>query len=249
MGKGKYIFAGLLMLATLSGCVSYPISKDLQKQAAPLTLGQVTAGPAAAQGAIVIWGGRIVNTINDTNGGSIYVMDLPLDSDGKPISYSSTDGRFIAASPGFLDPEAYPYGALITVAGQVERVRTETLQNMQYTYPVLTIRQTRVWPVQTENQYNYYPGYGYYSGYHYPGWYGAWWPWYPWWGWYGGVGFFPNGHGAFHRSGGAFHGDEFHGEQFHGDAFHGGEIHGEEFHGGGFHSGGGGGHSGAGPGH
>lgn len=211
MGNGKYITRLLILvvLAALSGCASYPISKNLKKEAKPVTLAQVTSDPAAVTGTTVIWGGRIIDTLNDTNGGAIYILELPLDSDGKPNPLGLPGGRFIAASPGFLDPDAFPNERFITVAGQIQGVRTEPVQKTQYTYPVLTIEQTHLWPED-------YPEEAYY-GYCYPGCY-----WDPgWWygdGWYGGVGFY-----GYHRGYGGFHHGGFHGGGFRsGGGFHGG---------------------------
>lgn len=202
----KNILAAVLMLATLAGCVTYPISENLQKQARPLTIAQVTANPDAAMGTTVIWGGKIITTVNDTNGGSIYVLKLPLDPNERPQPYVMTTGRFIATSTGFLDPEAYPRGRLVTLAGQISGVASEPVQKVQYTYPVLTIEQIHVWPVQPREYYYYntYPDW-YWD---YPYWYGGAW-YYP--GWYGGYrgGYHGGGWGGgFHAgpSGGGFHG-------------------------------------------
>lgn len=194
MRLGKYVALGL-MLAMLSGCASNPIAKEFRKEAAPLTVGQVKANPVGTQGTTVIWGGRIIN-VNPTNGSEMYVMQLPLSKNGKPKMDADTAGRFIALSTGFLDPEAFPPGWLVTVAGRTAGIRTETLQGIKYTYPVLVIQQTHVWRVEPQDYNNYY---GYYGG-PYWGWY-----WGPNWWWYGGAFYtydhFHN-HEGFHQHGG-----------------------------------------------
>lgn len=196
MNAGKYI-APVLVLAMLSGCATYPIAKNLREEAKPLTVRQVKADPAGTQGSVVIWGGRIVDVANDTNGGEIYIMNLPLRGNGKPLIDASTAGRFIAVSGDFLDPEAYPEGRLITVAGEVAGVRREMLQNIRYTYPVLDIKETHVWPVMQQEYYYYGPGWDW-------GW-GPWWGWGPgWWG-YGGGFYYPYyDHGGYHAGHGGF---------------------------------------------
>lgn len=190
MNAGKFI-APALMLAMLSGCVTYPIAKNLQRQARPLTLAQVKADPSGTRGTTVIWGGRIIDTVNDTNGGAIYVMDLPLGKNEKPLADGNTRGRFIVRSTEFIDPEAFPNGRLITVAGVVAGIQTEPLQDILYTYPVLDIRQACVWPVK-RREYYYYYGPGWYWG---PGWD---------WGWGGPYyysGFYGGWHGGYYGSG------------------------------------------------
>jgi outer membrane lipoprotein len=174
---GKQTLLMGLILVLLPGCVTYPIAKNLQQQAKPLTLSQVVADPGACQGTIVIWGGRIIKTVNDVNNSAIYVLELPLESSGEPQVQANTSGRFIASSKGFLDPEVYKPGRLVTVAGAVAGLESEPVQKTEYTYPVLDIKQIHLWPV--ERRYYYYPD-EYWYGY-YPGWY--WWGWYPVWGW------------------------------------------------------------------
>jgi outer membrane lipoprotein len=201
---GKQILPLGLLPVLLSGCVTYPIAKNLQDQAKPLTLSQVVADPGACQGTIVIWGGRIIKTVNDVNSSAIYVLELPLGSDGRPLEYANTSGRFIASSKGFLDPEVYKPGRLITVAGAVAGLESEPVQKTKYNYPVLDIKQIHLWPVE-RRYYYYYPD-EYWDGY-YPGWY--WWGWYPVWGW----GWYYHGGywgGGYHYHGGAQGGGGWH---------------------------------------
>ena len=166
-----------LALVTLSGCVTYPIAKNLQQQARRVTLAQVRADPGAYQGTIVIWGGRIINTTNDVNSSAIYVLCLPLDGSGKPVLGADSPGRFIASSKEFLDPEVYKSGRLVTVAGSIVGLESQPVQNSRYNYPVLNIKQIHLWPAEPRYRYYYEPGWGWYY-YPYPGW--SWW--YPGWG-------------------------------------------------------------------
>lgn len=194
---GKHI-AVIFLLAVLSGCASNPIANDLRSQAQPLTYTQATANPKTTAGTIVVWGGRIIDTVNNTNGGEIYVRQLPLNRDGRPSNNDSvSQGRFIVLSPKILDPVTYPKGCLLTVAGELVGVRNERLQNVFCRYPLVQIKQTHLWTNQA-NSNNYYYG-GYPSLY---------WSYYPLW-WDGGVGWYdPEGYGAYggqSRSGGMRH--------------------------------------------
>jgi outer membrane lipoprotein len=228
MNTVKHVTCALLALALLSGCASYPISDSFRQQAKQITLDQVRADPQGTRGTIVIWGGRIINVVNDTHGSAIYIVCLPLPQNEKPIAHGPSPGRFIATSTGFLDPEMFPYGGLVTIAGQLDGVRIEQLQNMQYPYPVLQIQETHVWPMEPQG---YYPDYNDYDYGYGPGWYGGyWWPYWWWWGGY------PYYYGGYYRG---FHGG-YHG--FHGGGgFRGGGGGGGGFRGGGFGGGGGGG--------
>jgi outer membrane lipoprotein len=155
MRMGKYVTV-VLLAALLSGCASYPIAKNLREQAQPLTLTQVTANPKTTRGAMVIWGGRIIKTVNDTNGSAIYVLQRPLSRKEKPADDDVfTGGRFIVISRESLDPATYPTGGLITVAGQLSGVRNERLQNTPYAYPMVDIKQVHLWATRQKDFYYY----------------------------------------------------------------------------------------------
>ncbi|HUA66778.1 MAG TPA: Slp family lipoprotein [Alphaproteobacteria bacterium] len=193
MNAVKYI-GTVMLFAMLAGCASYPFDKNLRDQAKPYSINQVQANPKTTRGATVIWGGRIIRTINGTNGGEIYVLQLPLNRNERPAGdNTAAGGRFIAISPEFLDPAAYPPGKLITVAGQLDGVRDQFLDNILYAYPVVLIRQSHQWASRQTDDYFYTV---------YPGWY---WGSNPLW-WDGGVGwYYPEGYGEYQ---GPSHGGE-----------------------------------------
>lgn len=209
MNAVKYL-APTLLLAAFAGCASYPISKDLRQQAQVVTMDQVKADPAGTRGRIVIWGGRIINVANDTNGSAIYIVCLPMRSDEKPVADGPSPGRFIATTTDFLDPEAFPAHRRITVAGQLDGVWTEPLGKIQYTYPVLDIKEVHVWPVEPPE----YPPYGYYG----PDWDWGWWG--PGW-WWGGPYYYGGYWGGYHGYYGGYHGG-YHGGYGGGFGGHGG---------------------------
>ena len=161
-----------LTLVTLTGCATCPVAKNLRQQARPVTLAQATGNPGGCQGTVVIWGGRIIKTVNATTGSTLFVLKLPLGHNEKPQAHADSPGRFIAHSPGFLDPEMYQRGRLVTVAGTLSGLETGLVQKADYTYPVVSIEQVHVWPVEPRVYYYYYPeqnwgGY-YWGGYYYP---------------------------------------------------------------------------------
>jgi len=163
--------------------MTYPIAKDLQQQARHVTLAQVRQNPDAYEGTIVIWGGRIINTTNDVNSSTMYVLCLPLDNSGNPVWDAGSPGRFIASSKDFLDPEIYTSGRLVTIAGSIAGLESQSVQNSKYNYPVVDIKQIHLWPNEQRYDYHDYgPDWGWY--YPYPGWGWGWW--YPGWsvGWY-----------------------------------------------------------------
>jgi len=129
----------------LAGC-SYPISRELRQKAAPdLTFPIVLANPDAHRGAIVVWGGHIIETRNRKNGTEFVVLESPLDASGMPLEARYSRGRFIARTPEFFDPEVYRKGARLTLGGQLTGKETRPLGEIHYTYPVVAIRELYLW--------------------------------------------------------------------------------------------------------
>jgi outer membrane lipoprotein len=138
------------------GCASYPISRRLRHQAIRADFAEVQAAPDAFLDETVIWGGRIIQTINDSVGTTLKVLQIPLNRYLEPTSARYTKGRFLARTSRFLDPEVYEKGLVITVAGTVVGAETQTLGETSYRYPVISIRELEVWTTE------YYGG-GYYQ--------------------------------------------------------------------------------------
>ncbi len=65
--KGCFLIFSVLLFFVLHGC--YPISKELRAQAdKTLTFEQVLKNPEDYKNKIVIWGGEVVETINQNDG-------------------------------------------------------------------------------------------------------------------------------------------------------------------------------------
>jgi starvation-inducible outer membrane lipoprotein len=100
--RTPYLVFGLLLLILFSGCT--PISKELRAQT-DRTVGfqQVFQNPEAHKGKIVIWGGEIIETINQKDGTTlIVVLQRPLKNVNfnapKEDSLSSLWGTWILMS-------------------------------------------------------------------------------------------------------------------------------------------------------
>jgi outer membrane lipoprotein len=180
MAHHRFVLFGL-SLFVISGC-AYPISKELRQEASrELTFSTVLQNPTAYVGSIVIWGGKIIETHNIADGSEILVLETPLDYQEMPDAEKYSQGRFIAKSSTFLDPEVYKRGKKITVAGEIIGKETKPLGKTKYTYPLILIKQIHLW-----RRIKLYP----YSTPYDWGWYG---PYYgpDDWDWYGPQGAFP----------------------------------------------------------
>jgi len=171
------IIVGFVLSAT--GCASSIVPPALQHEVKPdLSLSKVKSNPAAYKDQVVLWGGRIIKTINKKKGTLIEVLQLPLDQEERPKQVHDTEGRFIVSMSGFLDPEVYQAGKDVTVVARVAGMEELPLGEITYTYVLLRGKEVYLWPPRkpAENYPPYPPVYFYGVG---PGyWYNApymWW--------------------------------------------------------------------------
>jgi outer membrane lipoprotein len=163
-------FLSLSFLILLSGC-AHVISKDLRTKSDPsLTLSRVRQNPDAFKEKLVVWGGEIIETVNQRDGTTqIEVFQRPLGWRGEPKETNYSEGRFLVLTDYYLDSYIFRRGKKITVGGEITGEKTKPLGEMDYRYPVVSSKQIYLWP-----EYYYQP-YPYYY-------YGPWWG-YPYWGW------------------------------------------------------------------
>jgi len=175
----------LLSLLSLSGC-AHVISKDLRMKSDPsLTLSQVRQHPEAFIGKIVVWGGEVIETLNQKDGTTqIEVFQRSLGWRGEPKETVASEGRFLVSIDQYLDPYLFHKGRKITVAGEILGEKTKAIGEMDYRYPLISSKQIYLWP-----EYYYYP---------YPYSYDPWWP-YPYWRWRLGFGYYYFPHRHRHR--------------------------------------------------
>ena len=182
------LFLSFLLLFLITAC-TYVISKDLRESSdLSLTLKRVRENPDAYKGKSVVWGGEIIQVINQEDGTTeIEVFQEPLNSKGEPKERAASEGRFLVLDDKFLDPYIYWEGRRITVAGELQGEKTEPLGEMYYRYPLVRSKQIYLWP-----DYDPYPYYSYYP----------WWYYDPWWeypyGWWG-YGFYYSHHHHHHH--------------------------------------------------
>jgi len=174
--KFRLVLTGMCLLGA-AGCVSYPISKQVREQAQAtkdVSFLTIWENPDAYKGRTVIWGGRILKTVNETNGGFVYVLQAPLDSQEWPKSTKFSQGRFMARSSSFLDPEVYRKGAKITIAGELSGTEAQNVDKTSYACPVVRLREAYFWSQDPANYAGSPPwGWGwsgpyeqYYDNYH-----------------------------------------------------------------------------------
>lgn len=166
----RIMVAGLIIIA---GC-TYPISKQLRSQVNPeLTFLQVIKDPQAFLGEKIILGGVIVKTRNLDTGTEIEVVQKDLDAFGYPSEGDESGGRFILRKKGFLEPEIYAAGRVVTGAGVLAESKKGKVDKAEYEFPVVEVEELKLW--EPYNYYRYgYPPYSYYDPFWQP--YGGYYP-------------------------------------------------------------------------
>jgi outer membrane lipoprotein len=162
------VMAFWCILLTLSAC-AYPISKETRAKGEEddSVFTRVLKDPTSYAGSIILWGGKIIETLNYPNGTEIFVLETPVDYKELPESEKYSHGRFIARTSKLLDPSIYAKGKWITVAGEVVGKETMPLGKTWYTYPVVQIREVNLWDQGTHSPArSEWPSFGYgYSPY------------------------------------------------------------------------------------
>lgn len=140
------------MLLMLASCASVP------SRLAGGPFAAVTPHMAQNQdlvGSRVRWGGTIAKVVPNKAETCFEVVGRPLDGSARPEEGDKTEGRFIACSAGFYDPEVYAKGREITVIGTLQIPQLGKIGEFEYRYPRVSASEIYLWP-KLENVYPYY---------------------------------------------------------------------------------------------
>lgn len=137
--------SALLLSGLLAGCAPPPLYKVATGAPVPVPA-QVARTPERYQGRTVVWGGTVVQVSNFPDHSEIEILAFPLDGSQRPvIGHDSSNGRFMAVLPGFVEPLNFPPGTPITVLGTIEGTHAGTVGEAPYVFPRLKVRQHHVW--------------------------------------------------------------------------------------------------------
>lgn len=144
MNRTRTILAlGWILLVSASCAV---ISGDLGKEAAPFSSFRALVEEVDDyKGRTVILGGSIIEVRNLVDETVLTILQSPLTTGERPESRDRSEGRFILSHPGFLDPAVFQKDRELTVAGIVEGVRTEKIDEVPYAYLTLKSLQIHLW--------------------------------------------------------------------------------------------------------
>ena len=134
-----------LLVMLTGGCASMQeVGESPDAQA--LTFQQVKTAPDSVKGQAAVFGGNVLSGRRLKDGTRIEILQLPLDRSMRPgYDLTQSQGRFLAIQREFLDPATLPPGTRVTVTGEIDGSTTLPLDETDYTYPVINIKQLRVW--------------------------------------------------------------------------------------------------------
>ena len=148
----------IVLLLSLASCAPV-ISKQIRDQVKPdLTLREVLKDPEHYKGQMVILSGVIIETKNTKEGTLLTVLQRPAGFRGKPKDVDESEGRFLALDIRYLDVNVFAKGRVVTVGGEVQGKRVLPLDEIEYAYPLIYVKEIYLWPVVEKRYYSpYYP--------------------------------------------------------------------------------------------
>lgn len=134
----------LLFLTAVIGACGTPafFLRDVNQN---LSHSMAVANFDTSKGQHVFWGGTILSGKNLKNTTELVILAYPLNNYGEPLKDTSSYGRFVAVFQGYLELGEYAKDRRVTMVGQLTALRKGKVGERKYTYPVLNIRQTRIW--------------------------------------------------------------------------------------------------------
>jgi outer membrane lipoprotein len=144
----------ITMLSLSMACAAYQvIPPHLENRIdKDLSFELVQQNPEAYRGRTLILGGKILGVVQEKERTRIEILQLPLDRVHVPLDAPDTSkGRFLAidANHDITDPAALGRDTLVTVIGEVGGRVTAPLDQGQYDYPVIALKDMTAWEKQT----------------------------------------------------------------------------------------------------
>ncbi len=159
MNRLSMVIITLIVLTSVTGCAPI-ISKSLLRQVNPdVSFEKTFDNPEAVRGTTVLWGGEIVSIRNLKEGTLLEVLQKSLDIGKKPKRVDNSSGRFLALYDGFLDGEIYAKGRAVTIAGVVKGRRVQLLDEIEYNYPLIAVKDIHLWEQLSQDPTFYHSPY------------------------------------------------------------------------------------------
>ena len=162
------LFRFLIALLLISGCAHQGIKgESVRLVDKSITYSALKKNPDLYVGKYVYFGGAIAHVRNTSEGSELEVVEMKLDSSGKPENNVNSEGRYLARSEKFLDPFIFYAGQFVSLVGEVKGQKTAPLNNMEYRYPVIAIHELHLWKPEDyqDSSPTFHFGFGVFKGF------------------------------------------------------------------------------------
>ena len=133
----------LATAALLAGCATQPT--PLQGEYRDIS--PRDAVDHDSTGALVRWGGRIVQVEPRQDSTCFEVVSARLDASGRPLrGDGNTGGRFIACRAGFYDPAVFEVNREVTFTGRLAGHENRSIGGYSYRFPLVDADIVYLWP-------------------------------------------------------------------------------------------------------
>ncbi|MCG3759985.1 Slp family lipoprotein [Vibrio cincinnatiensis] len=137
----------LSILAMLTACSSLPPQLASDQASVISDYAQWSQMGENAEGHVRL-GGVIAQVTNLSDRTRIEIVNLPIDSLGRPNLSHEPQGRFVGYVDGFLDPVTFGPGRLISVIGTTDPLERGSVGEYDYLFPVMNIHGYYLWRVE-----------------------------------------------------------------------------------------------------
>jgi outer membrane lipoprotein len=161
MGDGAGCKALIFWLALILTACGGGISQQARDQVTYTgPFAEMQQAPVKYRGAVVLLGGKVIETLAKAGATELLVLQLDLGSRDRPQDNDQSQGRFLVRSARFIDPALFPPGTLITVVGRLQGSESRPIGEMPYTYPVIEPAEMKKWPAGSDASPRFHFGIG-----------------------------------------------------------------------------------------
>lgn len=155
----RYLLPGFIVSLLLTiGCTAVISDQSMKLVNSDASFKAIKDAPENYIGKHVILGGRIANIRNSSDETQIEIVQFELASGNYPEDNFLSYGRFLAINSNYMDPLIFKRGMLITLVGEIKGKKTMRLDNMDYIYPLVALREWHLWPGSDPDMGCNYPG-------------------------------------------------------------------------------------------
>jgi outer membrane lipoprotein len=146
----------LSLLLFLAGCTKIISDTSLDRADRSIRFSDLQRDPEAYRGKFVILGGAIMEIRQVKDGIQLEVIEYPLDNDDMPVTLHPPGGLFLVILPPDAGYAMFRPGMVVTIAGEVAGKADRQANKVEYTYPVLAVKEIHI---IVHSSGGYYHGY------------------------------------------------------------------------------------------